>query len=203
MLTSATGTSSSAPRQATRRQQAGFTLIEILVVVVIVGIISSVVLLSTSLIDDDREAQQSVRRMASLVELAADEALLQGRDFGLEFRERGYRFVEYDPFQERWFEVLGDELLRPRELPEELRFELYLEDRRVLLPADAARLEVDEDSPVSNAANDYAPHALIMSSGQLTPFRVELWRNNQPLELALDVDPAGEIGIDDGSDDED
>mgnify|MGYP002622745542 CR=1 FL=1 len=179
-----------------RRRASGFTLVEVLVVVVIVGIIASVVLLSTTLVDDDRELQQEARRMASLVELAADEAVLQGREFGLEFRQTGYRFVEYDPFTERWFEVSGDELLRPRSLAEDLRFELFLEDRRVLLPAEAARLG-DEGMNENNRAG-YAPHALIMSSGQLTPFRVELLRGNEPPDIALEVNPAGEVKVDDG-----
>lgn len=182
-------------------RSSGFTLIEILVVVVIVGIVSAVVLLSANLIDNDRGLRQEARRLTSLIELAADEALLQGRDFGIEFVQGGYRFVEYDPYIERWFEIAGDELLRPRSLPDELRFELFIEDRRVLLAAEHSSLDAGaelDDRPEA----DYAPHALIMSSGQLSPFDLQIMLGNQPSDYAIEVTAAGEIEIDDGSDDD-
>lgn len=195
MRTSATGISNNRPRER------GFTLIEVLVVVTIVAIISAVVLLSSNLVADDREVRQEVRRMASLVELAADEALLQGREFGLEFRRQGYRFVEYDPVSDRWYEVAGDELLRPRSLPEPLHFELFIEDRRVQLPVEHARIGGAQSRTTSRDA-EYAPHTLIMSSGQLSPFSVEVVEGNERSGLAMEVTPAGEIDIDDGSDDD-
>ena len=99
----------------------GFTLIEVLVVVVIVGIISAVVLLSTSLVRDDRDLQQEAKRLASLIELSSDEALFQGRDLGIEFMTGGYRFVEFDPYLSQWNEIAGDDFLRSRTLPEQLR----------------------------------------------------------------------------------
>ena len=43
---------------------------------------------------------------------------MQGRDFGLEFMQKGYRFVEYDPILDIWAEVLGDDMLGTRQLEE-------------------------------------------------------------------------------------
>ena len=119
----------------------GFTLIEIMVVVVIAGIISSIVIMSMGVLGDDRNLQREVYRMGSVVELAADEATLQGRDFGLEFLRTGYRFVEHDPFTNRWAEIIGDEILRPRQLPEDFEIEIIIEDRRVQLAEQAANTE--------------------------------------------------------------
>lgn len=204
MRISATGRSNNlATRRATTAPapSGGFTLIEILVVVVIIGIISAVVLLSTNLIDDDREVRQEARRLTSLIELAADEALLQGRDLGIEFVQNGYRFVEYDPYLEQWFELAGDDLLRPRSLGEGLRFELFVEDRRVLLAAEHALLGGGQELANRRDA-DYAPHALIMSSGQLTPFDLQIMNGNEPSEFAIEVTPAGDIEVADGTDDE-
>ena len=78
-------------------RRSGFSLIEILVVIVIIGIVSSVALLSLGLLGDDRELQTEARRLISLVEVAQDEAVMQGRELGLEFMAHSYRFVEYDP----------------------------------------------------------------------------------------------------------
>lgn len=172
-----------------------------MVVVVIVGIISAVVLLSAGLLEDDRGMQEETRRLVTLLELATDEALLQSRDFGVEFTQQGYRFVEFDPFQEQWYEVAGDDVLRPRALAEELRFELFIEDRRILLNEQPATLGGEESDSDDRQRANYAPHTLILSSGQLTPFKLALIRDRDRLEQLIDVTPQGTIEIDDGTDD--
>ncbi|MGB5740523.1 MAG: type II secretion system minor pseudopilin GspH [Woeseia sp.] len=177
------------------RAQRAFTLIEVMVVVVIVGIISAVVLLSTGLLEDDRDMQEETRRMATLLELAADEAVLQSRDFGLEMTQTAYRFVEYDPYQERWFAITDDDILRPRNLATDLRFELFVEDRRVLLNTELAQLTADDDDEQNDRQAKYAPQALILSGGELSPFRLLLIRDRDRMEQTIEVTPAGEIKI--------
>ncbi len=176
-----------------------FTLIELLVVVIIVGIVSSIALLSLGLVGDDRALQQEARRMTSLIELAADEAVLQGRDFGLEIMQSGYRFVEHDPLLDRWNAMQGDELLRQRTLDEGLEFELYIEDRRVELNADAAATGNDDDTGDQNAP-DYAPHALLLSSGEISPFHIELSRPDDRSSVEINVSAGGDITIGDDDD---
>lgn len=177
----------------------GFTLIELLVVVVIVGIVSSIVLLSLGLVGDDRALRQEARRMTSLIELAADEAVLQGRDFGLEIMRSGYRFVEHDPLMGRWNALQGDELLRQRTLDEGLEFKLYIEDRRVELNAEPAATGDAEDAGNQNAP-DYAPHALMLSSGEISPFHIELSRPSDRRSIEINVSAAGDISIGDDDD---
>lgn len=180
--------------------QRGFTLIEVMVVVVIVGIMSAVVLMSINLVGDDRQVRQEARRLASLIDVAADEALLQGRELGLEFMTTGYRFVEYDPFLGQWYEVTGDELLRPRNLPPGQRLGLSIEDKPVVLREQPAVTASDPDA--SGPRVDYAPHALLMSSGELTPFSLTIERERDRLRYDLRVTPAGDIELGDEIDDE-
>jgi len=176
-----------------------FTLIELLVVIVIIAIISAVALLSLGILGDDRNLQREVRRLSSLIELANDEAMIQGRDYGLEIMESGYRFVEYDPFLNRWYEMIGDNLLRPRQVEEGMEFELFIEDRRVLLDTEAAETEQEEDD--RNLIDDYIPHILIMSSGDVSPFELRLLRPNDRAALTLTMSLAGELEIE-GNDQE-
>lgn len=174
----------------------GFTLIEVLVVVVIVGIISAVVLLSFGLLGDDRTLQQQARRLSSLIELAADDALMQGRDFGLEFTRTGYRFLEFDPLTNRWYEIVGDDLLRPRTLEESLELSLALEEREVALSDRFAAMADDEGEVDKEAlADDYAPHVLILSSGDVTPFDLRILRSSDQSEIVVDMAPTGQMEI--------
>jgi len=179
------------------KPQRGFTLIEILVVVIIIGVISSMVLLSFGLADDNRALQQQARRLVSLVELTLDEATLQGREFGLEVMRDGYRFVELDPLLEQWNEVVGDELLRPRRLEEGMEFDLVIEGRRVLLREEAADTAVDEDENrrARDMTKDYAPHVLILSSGDISPFNLKILRALDRSEIKIDLAAGGEIEI--------
>ncbi|MFB3125319.1 MAG: type II secretion system minor pseudopilin GspH [Woeseiaceae bacterium] len=173
----------------------GFTLIEVLVVVTIIGIISAVVVLSLGNLGDDRELQTEARRITSLIEMASDEATLQGRDFGLEFLQTGYRFVEYDALTGQWSEVFGDELMRLRQLAQDTEFDLFLEDRRILLDIDAADSAQNDDADDNYLRQDFLPHILILSSGDITPFRLEIVRNTDRSSVSLGVSANGEISV--------
>lgn len=178
------------------KSAAGFTLIEVLVIVIIIGIVSAAVLLSFGVLGDDRALQQQARRFASLVDLAADESLMQGRDYGVEFTRSGYRFLEYDPLSGQWQEIIGDEIFRPRQLDEGLDLELVLEDRSISLGERFAEAVTDgEEEEDEKRADDFAPHVLIMSSGEVTPFNLYILRPADRSELHVEMSVTGEIEI--------
>lgn len=160
-----------------------FTLIELLVVIVIIAVITAVAMLSLGILGDDRDLQRDARRMSALIELASDEASVQSRDFGLEIMQSGYRFVEHDPLLDQWRELLGDDFLRPRQLEDDRQFELFIEDRRVPLSSGA------------DLTDDYLPHILILSSGDITPFELRLSRPSDRAALTLTMSAAGELEI--------
>jgi len=177
-------------------RESGFTLIEVLVVLVIIAIISAFAILGLGNLDDDRELQNEARRLTALIEMASDEATLQGRDFGLELSQRGYRFVEYDPLTEQWFEVTGDDLMRPRTLAEDTEFDLFLEDRRVSLRLEAAEVEHSDDDDDDRAlSDDYLPHILVLSSGDISPFVLEIFRSTDRTSVQLSASPTGELKV--------
>lgn len=174
----------------------GFTLIEVLVIVIIIGIVSAAVLLSFGVLGDDRAMQQQARRFASLVDLAADESLMQGRDYGVEFTRSGYRFLEYEALSGQWQEIIGDEIFRPRQLDEGLDLELVLEDRSISLVERFAEAATDvEGGDDEQLADDFAPHVLIMSSGEVTPFNLYILRPADRSELHVEMSVTGEIEI--------
>ena len=171
----------------------GFSLIELLVVISIIGIVMSIALLSIGLLGDDRDLQTEGRRIVALVQVAQDEAAMQGREFGVEFMATAYRFVEYDPFLNLWGELIGDDTLRMRQLPEDIEFDLFLEGQRVLLPLDPASFEEPEEANRSDLAENCAPHVLIFSSGDTTPFELRIVRTTDNQEIVLESNLLGEI----------
>ena len=174
----------------------GFTLIEVLVVVVIIGVVSAIVVLGLGNLGNDRELQNEARRMTSLIEMASDEATMQGRDFGLEVLQTSYRFVEFDSLTEQWYEVIGDDLMRPRQLAQDTEFDLFLEDRRVLLEVEAADIaQDDDDDDDRDLIDDYLPHILVLSSGDISPFELEIIRMTDRASVQLSVSPAGELKV--------
>lgn len=182
---------------STRKQQSGFTLIEIMVVVIIVGVVASVAFLSLGAVRDDRQLRTEAHRFAALIGVALDEGAMQGREFGVELMTAGYRFVEYDPQTGQWSDVPGDDTLRLRNLPEDLEFELFLEDKRILLDDDPATFE-DPDEPEERSATDvYSPHLLIYSSGDTNPFELHIYRATDDTRLIVTGDALGTVKIDD------
>jgi len=178
-----------------RRLSAGFTLIEILVVVTVIGIIVSIGLLSLSVLGDDRQLRIEARRISSLFAAAQDEAVMQGREFGLELMQSSYRFVEYDPYQSRWLELEIDDIFRSRTLPEDLEFDLLLEGKMILLSAEAATIADPNSTNVSNTSKKYAPHVLIFSSGEATPFELRISRRSENQVVILAGDVMGVVDI--------
>ena len=180
----------------------GFTLIEVLVVVVVIGIISAIVVLGLGNLGDDRELQTEARRITSLIELASDEATFQGRNFGLELLQKGYRFVEHDPLTGAWNEVLWDDLMRRRQLAQDTEFELFLENKRVLLDVDTADSAPNDGTNDDDLTQKYLPHILILSSGDITPFNLEIIRNTDGTRVALSVSASGIIKVGTSEDDQ-
>lgn len=169
----------------TQNRKNGFSLIEILVVIVIIGIVSSIALLSLGILGDDRELQTEARRFVSLIEVAKDEAMMQGREIGVEVMTGSYRFVELDPFTNQWGELLGDDMFRLRQLPADFEIELYLEERQILLDTDPAGFAKPGMDDNADLTADYSPHVFLFSSGDVTPFELHLVRYDTDQTVVL------------------
>lgn len=176
-----------------RGRPRGFTLIELLVSITIIGIVLSIAVLSLNLASDDREIRTEARRLMSILTAVQDDAILQGRDFGIEFLSASYRFVEYDNQTGQWYDVTADDLMRVRSLPEEYDLALFLEDQQVLLDESPLELaDADEEDPDADVL-DYTPHVFIFSSGDMTPFELRFTRLTDQLSVAIEGDLLGNL----------
>ena len=96
-----------------RTGQRGFTLIELLVVMVILGITLGLVSLSV-MPNQKQSMQQDAKRIALLLQLARDEAIVRNRQIAFEAGSDSYRFMIRND-NKQWEQVVQDDLLRERE----------------------------------------------------------------------------------------
>ncbi len=101
--------------------QSGFTLLELLVVIVIVAILFTYTTLAIRGNSPEDAIKEEAQRLERLIELALEESVLRGEEYGIEFYTDGYRFLRQTSSQ--WEAVTGDDILRERELPENMKCE--------------------------------------------------------------------------------
>lgn len=89
----------------------GFTLLELMVVLVIIGICTAGIGLG-SLLDPARQLRQEGERLAQRLQVARDEARIDGRPLRWQADADGYRFSRREG--SRWVTVERDDLLRPQ-----------------------------------------------------------------------------------------
>ena len=93
------------------RRERGFTLIELLVVMVIIGVTLGLVSLN-ALPSQKQAMQQEAQRIALLLQLARDEAIVRNRQIAFEAGSESYRFLVRN--EKQWELVTQDDLLRER-----------------------------------------------------------------------------------------
>ena len=75
------------------RHARGFTLIELLVVLVIIGTMVSMAVLSIGSSSGSRELRNEAERLAALIGVLADEAVLDGQEYGLRVTPESYQVL--------------------------------------------------------------------------------------------------------------
>lgn len=157
-----------------KQLHSGFTLLELLVVLVVVGIMVSMAVLSFGVLGRDRQAEEEARRFWTVLQQAREEAELQTEDIGIFMSATSYEYLRFDSRKNLWEVISYDELFAPRDLPEGLRFRMRLESREVVLKPDLPdRSDKDENAK-------YPPHVMVLSSGEVMPFELEIEREGAP-----------------------
>lgn len=155
---------------------------EVLVTIVVIGIIVG----SATLMFGDPgkdEFTEEKDRLATLINLAQEEAVMQSRDYGIGFWEDGYGFFEYTGMvdennQPVWPALEDDDMLRKRKLPKGMQLKLALEGIDIVMSA----VEVDK------------PQVFILSSGEMSPFKLTMSFDDR-LQTTIDADALGNLEV--------
>lgn len=170
--------------------------------------------LSIGVTGGDRQLDVEVDRLIAVIDLAREEAVVQGREIGMRFFASGYEFAAYyedfveyhdedNPDQSEWALLDKATLLGPRELPDGLVFELAIDGREIVLRSAEESAVARPDSPNEAEGGDedepsesrYEPQIMIYSSGDMSPFTVQVRRQfaNSGTTIEFDIDGSTEI----------
>lgn len=138
------------------RRQAGFTLLELLVVLFIIGISVTFATLSFSGRAVEDRLENEARRLQEIMRLAAEEAVIQGLELGMQSDGENYGFLLIG--EEGWVAYEGDAPFKSYALPEGIRLEVSVEDFSLPVPEE----------------NELLPQIVFLSSGELTPFDLDM-----------------------------
>ena len=72
------------------------------------AVVISLAVLSIGVTGKDSQLDEETRRIAGLIGLLHERALLEGRDFGLRIEPTAYEFVVYEPYRDRWLKMDQD-----------------------------------------------------------------------------------------------
>lgn len=154
----------------------GFTLIEVLVVMVIIAIVAGVAIISLGSLGRAPPARHAAQQLSALTDLAAQQAVMEGQQYGLLVSTHGYQFFVYDGT--RWQAIEDDETFRARHLGDDVILDLHLEGAPVdlskteMVPNADTSAQADSADIGDDATAQPKPQIALLSSGEITPFEI-------------------------------
>lgn len=176
-------------RASSRPRSRGFTLVEILVVLLIVAILTGIAVLSLSALGHAPRREQTARRLASLIELASQQAITEGEQLGLRVERDHYTFVRYA--RGRWRSFPQRSIYRTRRVPGGLRLSLEMQGTPIVLHAPHAHKRHSKHT----ASSGPHPQILILSNGEMSGFEIDVYEHGHRQPFRIRGSPTGRLSL--------
>ena len=169
----------------------GFTLIEVMVVVALIGIIVTLVQFNFSGKRPDDLLKQESYRFAAIFTVASDYGMLNNIELGVVIKKNSYQFLGFDGAQ--WKPIPDQDWLSLVEMPQGIEMSLSLDELPIeeplLFDADTFRQKEEDDFSLlsdEEKVKQLIPQLYILSGGDISPFSLTFFFNEQAIELASD-----------------
>ncbi len=181
-----------------RNHQQGFTLVEVMLTIVLIGITATIVVMTLPVnknkaTDPDWQAVSFI----ALLQLAEDQALISGNEYGIVLKEGSYQFTKYNYRKKKWLPIITGGLSRKRTLSADIRLTKTLKGSvwDKVDPVDETFIKDDDLVKIKDdkKIKSLKPQVFVMSSGELTPFTVEFSNYKTKKSSFLSVEMNGDI----------
>ena len=174
------------------KPQAGFTLIELLTVVLLISVVAGFAAFSLSG-DPHRTMETFAKRFTQQFEFLTEESALSGNDYGLLIEQDTYRYVVWD--QVTWRTPQDLSLAKSQNFPDSIDVDLFIDEESILNLITETTLLESAETAESSEEEIEPPQILILSSGEVTPFSLQLEDRNSDLVLKVDIDALGRTKV--------
>jgi len=161
----------------THQPQRGFTLVELMVVIVIMSIMLGFLIVSIGGGEQDKPLKDEAKRISALIKLASEQSLLQSTEIGLLVDEESYQFFSQN--EESW-SPLPENNFRKRTLPKSIQLEL---------------ISIENAPPPEEKLEKPIPQIMLLSSGEITPFELEIRDDDIDYYFSLSGSALGKLTL--------
>lgn len=168
----------------------GFTLLELLVVMVLIAILTAAAISTLKFVAKSADAKTEAHRVAALAGLAAEEALLTGREYGMRIDDEEVVFLLFDDAAGQWQLLADDDTFHPRPVPDAVEFDLVIEGQAISLTPPNEEDTGEEDEDLAEP-----PQVIFLSSGEITPFTLTVQERDGEETWTVEADLLGRMEI--------
>ncbi|MDP2716858.1 type II secretion system minor pseudopilin GspH [Rheinheimera sp.] len=178
---------------ALKREQTGFTLVEVMLVMLLIGLLATTVVMNFSGESREERLEKEAERFQQIFHFVAETALLKQQEWGLYILPDRYGFLYYNNKDAKWLPAEEPAGLKQHKLPADISLKLELEglagEDSNLLSQLEWQLDDDEQTD-ENADIPVLPQVFILSSGEISPFQLLLAENSDltPLYSSVSTD---------------
>lgn len=173
------------------KRKHGFTLLEIMLVLVLLSA-TAVAVIATLPVRHDDQVKKVAQSVFQRLQLLNEEAILSGRDYGLRVDDtkRQLRFLSLD--QDGWQKLAKDGIAADMNLEEGLALkfqaggDVWQDEDRLFKPG--SLFDDEMFSEQDEVRKQRPPQVFILSSGELTPFTLDIYVQNERAERGWQVE---------------